>query len=127
MLVGSWRKDYISVLFLSPFATPDESRRIVPIAVYVDQSGYPHSNLVTLSSIYGSESVWASFEPQWKDLCVRHNLVAIHMSELLAKLGPEKTRMVAREAMQILTSFHGSHIEAHTCTLDRAAYETAKL
>ena len=55
---------------------------------YYDGSGKPEdSEVVTLTGVVASESVWERFEPEWHEALTRHGASVLHMKEAMALKG----------------------------------------
>jgi hypothetical protein len=130
-----------SILRVGPSNVPDKGRLLMVSRAYLDSSGKPESQFLTLSSIVGTEQLWSEFEPLWEN-ALAINKVPIrkcgvgrrfHMTDLFARSGDyegwdeTRERKLLIDLFNVLGKFRATRLRAYSCTVSMEDYRRAKL
>ncbi|MGC2696184.1 MAG: hypothetical protein WA738_10375 [Candidatus Angelobacter sp.] len=128
-----------SILRIGPSNVPDKGRVCMALKVYLDSSGKPETESITLSGIVGTDELWAEFEPVWKEALDdndvpmhRDGYRRFHMAALFARDRGYEGWDVAREKklfldlFNVLGKFRGTRLCAYSCTVMMEGYRRAK-
>lgn len=131
-----------SLLRVGPSNVSDKGRLLMAVRVYLDGSGKPESQFITLSGIVGTEEIWAQFEPLWEEALSKNKVPLrkdgcpgrrFHMTDLFARSrGYEgwdaiKERNLFVDLFNVLGKFRPASLRAYSCTVSMVDYRKAKL